>query len=257
VDAPLIGVTTSELRRKEDVRPTPQGEPPAAELALGLTYLKALAAAGAIPVVLPPLEGLELEPLLDRLAGVCLAGGPDLSPSTYGAEPHGELGPTEPEADGFEIELARLAWDRDLPILAICRGSQTLNVARGGTLIQHLPELEQVTIEHRQTEAGDVVTHEVEVVAGSRLADLVGTHLEVNSFHHQALDRLGDGLRVVAHSPDGVIEGIEATDRRFCVGVQWHAECLTSRPEQARLFEGLAEAAAGPPAGHRARIRVA
>jgi putative glutamine amidotransferase len=85
----------------------------------------------------------------------------------------------------------------------------------------------------------------------------VGTRLEVNSFHHQALDRLGDGLRAVAHSPDGVIEGIEATDRRFCVGVQWHAECLTSRPEQARLFEGLVEAAADPAARRRPRVRAA
>lgn len=255
MDAPLIGITTSELRRSEDVRRTPQGEPPASELALGLSYVKAIGAAGGIPVVLPPLEGADLEPLLDRLAGICLSGGPDLSPSTYGAEPHAELGPTEPAADRFELELARLAWERDLPMLAICRGSQTLSVSRGGTLVQHLPELEQVTIAHRQSEAGDVVTHEVQVVAGSLLARLVGTRIEVNSFHHQALDRVGDGLRVVAHAPDGVVEGIEGVDRRFVVGVQWHAECLVSRPEHARLFEALVEAAAGPAFGRRDRAR--
>ena len=255
MDAPLIGITTSELRRKEDVRRTPQGEPPASEMALGLTYVTAVAAAGGIPVVLPPLPGIEVEPLLDRFAGVCLSGGPDLSPSSYGAAPHAELGPTEPEADRFELELTRLAWERDLPMLAICRGSQTLNVARGGTLVQHLPELEGVTIAHRQTEPGDAVTHEVEVVAGSLLARLVGTRVEVNSFHHQGLDRIGDGLRVVAHSPDGVVEGIEGVDRRFVVGVQWHAECLTAHDGHRRLFQALVEAAAGPAFGRRRRSR--
>ena len=253
MDAPLIAITTSELRSKEDVRRTPQGEPPHTEMSLGLAYVRAVSAAGGIPVVLPPLPETALAPLLDRFAGICLSGGPDLDPSTYGAERHRELGPTEPDADRFEIELAQLAWERNLPLLAICRGSQTLNVARGGTLIQHLPELEQVTIEHRQTEAGDAVTHAVELDGDSMLAGFAGTRIEVNSFHHQGLDRLGTGLRVVGRSPDGVVEAIEGIDRRFVIGVQWHAECLTSRPEQARLFEGLIEAAAQPDFARRAR----
>jgi len=249
VDAPLIGITTSELRSKEDVRRTRHGEPPHAEMSLGLGYIKAVSAAGGIPVVLPPLEVVALEPLLDRFGGICLSGGPDLDPSNYGADRHRKLGPTEPAADRFEIELARLAWARDLPLLAICRGSQTLNVARGGTLVQHLPELEEVTIDHRQSAAGDAVTHTVEVEASSLLARFTGTRIEVNSFHHQALDTVGEGLRVVARSPDGVVEAVEGIGRRFVIGVQWHAECLASRPEQARLFEGLVEAAARPDFG--------
>ena len=253
MDAPLIAITTSELRSKEDVRSTPQGEPPNTEISLGLSYVSAVSAAGGAPVVLPPLSGVAIEPLLDRFAGVCLSGGPDLDPSTYGAEHHRELGPIEPAADRFEIELAQLAWARDLPLLAICRGSQTLNVARGGTLIQHLPELEQVTIEHRQSAAAQAVTHAVEIDASSLLARFTGVRIEVNSFHHQAVDRVGEGLRVVARSPDGVVEAIEGVDRRFAIGVQWHAECLAERPEQARLFAGLIEAAASPSLGRPAR----
>ena len=236
--APLIGITTSEVRRPEISNPLPESEPPQPELALGMPYVRALARSGAIPVVLPPLA-LELVPgLLAPLSGICLSGGPDIDPATYGEEPQPELGPVESNLDAFELEVARHADASGLPILGICRGAQTLNVARGGSLIQHLDD-------HRQTTPGWKVAHEVAVEPGSRLAQALGADaISVNSFHHQAVRRLGDGLRAVAWAPDGTIEGIEGADGRFVLGVQWHAETLdeVERP-QARLFAALADAA--------------
>lgn len=241
---PLIGVTTSEVRRSETLRQTPQGDPPQHEMALGLKYLRAIEAAGGLPVVLPPLRGDALEPLLEHLTGICLSGGPDLGPESYGEERHPELGPTEDDIDRVELALAKIAWRRGLPLLAICRGAQALNVSRGGTLVQHLPDLEDTSISHRQETPGDELTHGVEIQAGSLLAEVMGTtSAPVNSFHHQAVDRLGRGLRVVARSPDGVVEGIEAPGRGYVLGVQWHAECVADLPEQAALFEGLVRAA--------------
>lgn len=241
---PLIGVTTSEVRTAEQVSQIPEGEPPRREMALGLTYLRAIEAAGGLPVVIPPLESPAIEPLLARLGGLCLSGGPDLDPASYHERRHPDLGPVEPDVDRFELELARHADAHALPILAICRGQQALNVARGGTLHQHLPDLPQVTIEHRQREPADCATHVVELTRESHLADLMGrSEAEVNSFHHQAVDSLGSGLRAVAWSPDGVVEGIEDPARDFLVGVQWHAETMVDRSENAALFEGLVEAA--------------
>ena len=229
---PLIGVTTSELRPSGLSTLRRQGEPDHPEMALGMTYLQAIERAGAVPVVLPPCVS-DLESLISRLDGVCLSGGPDLDPEAYGArERHGELGPTEPSLDAFELALASAALDRGMPLLGICRGSQALNVACGGTLHQHLPG-------HRQSEPGCRVTHEVEVLTGTRLAGLLGagTHA-VNSFHHQAVDQLGRGLRIAARAADGTVEAIEGPG--FAIGVQWHAEALAD----GRLFEALASAAA-------------
>ena len=214
-------------------------------MALGLTYLQAIEAAGGLPLVIPPLELVAVEPLLDRLGGICLSGGPDLDPDAYHERRHPQLGPVEPQLDRFELELARRADARGLPILAVCRGCQALNVARGGSLHQHLPDRPGVTIAHRQSERGDVVTHGVTIAPGSRLAATMGRRrARVNSFHHQAAHQLGVGLRAVAWSPDGVIEGIEAPGRAFLIGLQWRAECLTERREQFALFTALVAAAA-------------
>src|SRR3954451_586806 len=212
---PLIGVTTSELRASAMATTRRHGEPAHPEMALGMTYLRTLDAAGAIPVVLPPVGTDHLMPLLDRLDGICLSGGPDLDPAAYGAESrHVQLGPTEPSLDAFELSLARLALERGLPILAICRGSQALNVACGGTLHQHIDG-------HRQKVAATEPTHEVHIEARSRVHRITKSRtLAVNSFHHQAVDRVGEGLRVVGHAEDGTIEAIEGPG--FMVGVQWH-----------------------------------
>ncbi len=245
-ERPLIGVTTSEMRRAESLNPTPEGEPPQRlEMALGLPYLRGLEAAGALPLVMPPLSEDAIEPLLDRLDGICLSGGPDLDPAGYGAEPHPELGPIEPNLDRFELAVARRADAREMPILAICRGTQAINVVRGGTLHQHLPEI-STEIAHRQRTPGNQTSHPVEVVPGSELAvALGGTEIDVidvNSFHHQALDRVGAGLVVSARAPDGTIEGVEDPGRPFLIGVQWHAETLVHRVYEAALFRNFVDA---------------
>jgi putative glutamine amidotransferase len=241
---PLIGVSTSEVRLASQVDATPQSDPPRREMALGLTYLKVIEAAGGIPVVMPPLDLAAVDPLLDRLSGVCLSGGPDLDPAAYTERRHPELGPVEPDLDRFELELARRADAHGLPILAICRGTQALNVARGGSLHQHLPDRPGVTLHHRQAKPGNVVTHSVTITPGSKLArTMKRARAEVNSFHHQAINRLGANLRAVAWSSDGVIEGIEAPARPFLLGVQWHVELLPDRPEHFALFTGLVAAA--------------
>ena len=248
---PLIGVTTSEMRIAARVEQTPEADPPRTEMALGLTYMRAVEAAGGIPVVIPPLESkAALAPLIERLSGLCLSGGPDLDPKAYSAKPHPKLGPTEPVLDRFELAIARAADEHGLPVLAICRGLQALNVARGGTLRQHVEG-------HRQSEPGAEATHRVDIAGGTLLARVLrGGRFKVNSFHHQAVRRLGKGLRATAWAPDRVVEAIEAPGRPFMVGVQWHAEVLTGRPEQQRLFEGFIEAAQAFEAP-RATMRVA
>jgi putative glutamine amidotransferase len=242
---PLIGVTTSEVRPKERVHPVPEGEPPAVEMALGITYLKGIEAAGGLPIVIPPLEAEAIEPLLDRLDGICLSGGPDLDPALYEAAPHPELGPIEPDLDRFELAVAARADAREMPILAICRGTQALNVVRGGALHQHLPDL-STEVAHRQTNPGTEPSHPVAVDPDSQLAEAFGGGqievTDVNSFHHQAIDRLGQGLVISARAPDGTVEAIEDPGRRFLIGVQWHAETLVHREAEAALFRRFVEA---------------
>jgi putative glutamine amidotransferase len=218
------------------------GEPPHPEMALGMTYVRAIDAAGGVPVVLPPV-GLEAVPaLLDRLDGVCLSGGPDLDPDAYGATArHPELGPTEPGLDTFELAVARAADAAGLPLLGICRGAQAINVARGGTLHQHVEG-------HRQAALATARTHRVTVLSDSRLAALTGAgRLEVNSFHHQAVDVVGAGLRIVATALDGTVEAIEDGTRPLVLGVQWHVETLADRPEHGALFAALVEVATAQP----------
>jgi putative glutamine amidotransferase len=238
---PLIAVTTSELRRPEDVRARPQGEPPRLEVALATLYPEAIERAGGIPVIVPLLRPDAVAALLDRVDGVCLPGGPDVQPSAYGAEPHPELGPTEPRVDAVELALVRAADRRKLPILGICRGMQVLNVARRGTLHQHLPDVVGSDTAHRQSAHGSIPTHRIETSPHSRIrATLGGPSLEVNSFHHQAVHTLGRGLVATAWAEDGTIEAIENPGDRLVAGVQWHAEGLRAHGP---LFELLIAAA--------------
>jgi putative glutamine amidotransferase len=234
---PMIGVTTSEVRLAPRLPHTPEADPARAEMALGMSYAQAIAVAGGAPVVLPPVDLDGIEPLLARLAGVCLSGGPDLHPAAYGAEPHPRLGPTWPDLDAYELAVARRADALGVPLFAICRGMQTLNVARGGTLHQHVDG-------HRQSQPCEQPTHQVEVAAGSLVGALVGDgRIAVNSFHHQAIAAVGRGLRPVAWADDGVVEAVEAPGARFVLGVQWHAEGLTDRAEQLALFTSFVDAA--------------
>lgn len=249
---PLVGVTTSELRPSGLSTLRRHGEPPNPEMALGMTYVRAVEAAGALPVVVPPLGAQDISRVVDRLDGLVLSGGPDIAPATYGATPHQELGLTEPRLDVFECAIAEEALRRQVPILGICRGAQTLNVARGGTLHQHLPDVVGEVIAHRQTVDGRVPTHPVTILPGSRLAMVLGaSRLSVNSFHHQAVDRLGSGLRACAWAPDGAVEAIEDPEHSFVVAVQWHAETLQSVPDQLTLFQELVRVAAGSTALER------
>lgn len=240
--APLIAVTSSEMRASTLVV-TAEADPPRDEMVLGIRYLQALAAVGCLPVVVPPLAPERIDAFLDRIDGVCLSGGPDLTPSEYGAAPHARLGPTEPELDRFELALAAAADRRGMPVLAICRGAQLLNVARGGTLHQHLPDVVGTAIEHRQPAGSTEPTHDVKLQRAGALTRVLGKpEIRVNSFHHQAVDRLGDGLRVVGWAPDDVVEAFEEPGDRFVVAVQWHAESLVGRPEQHALFAAFAAA---------------
>jgi putative glutamine amidotransferase len=241
---PVIGVTVSEIRSKEDSQSVPHGEPTQTEMTLGLAYMRAVEMAGGLPIALPPLTTEHIDSLLDHLSGVLLTGGPDLDPSSYGAKPHAELGPTDPVVDAFEIALCRHADRRRMPILGICRGVQLVNVARQGTLHQHLPDVTNGTVEHRQAESADRSTHQVRVSPDSSLAQTTGGGpVQVNSFHHQAIDRLGFDLRPVAWAQDGLIEAVEGKGEDFLLGVQWHAETLVADSVHLALFERLVEAA--------------
>jgi putative glutamine amidotransferase len=201
-----------------------------------LAYVRAVEHAGGRPLVVPPSED-GLEETLDALDGVIFSGGGDLDPDLYGAEPHEETDMPRTERDAAELRLLEAALDRDMPVLAICRGSQLLNVARGGDLEQHLPEA--VGHEQHRHDPGSFSDHDVKVAADSRLGGLLGDRAPVKSHHHQGYGRIGSGLREVAWAEDGVVEGLEDADKRFALGVLWHPE----EGEDFALFQGLVEEA--------------
>jgi putative glutamine amidotransferase len=231
-------------------------DPERPEMALGMTYMRAVERSGAIPMVIPPLDVEATESVLELIDGVLLSGGPDIAPSHYREQAHPALGPTWEELDRVELELARRALDRGVPVFGICRGAQTMNVAAGGDLHQHLPDVDAVGTNHRSEHPGENLCHEIEVEPESRLAEIAGeTRFEVNSFHHQAVHHLGEGMRVSAHADDGVVEAIENPDLPFAIGVQWHAEFLVDRGPERALFRTFAEAAVANGDERRARGR--
>jgi gamma-glutamyl-gamma-aminobutyrate hydrolase PuuD len=187
-------------------------------------YVEGVRLAGGRAVVLPPDPLWEHEPddVLDLLDGLVVAGGEDVGSDLYGHEPHPRTGPKHHRRDAAELGLVRGALARDLPMLAICRGIQLLNVARGGTLVQHLEDVVDQT-PHRLDDA-NWGQHEIVTVAGSRTRTIVGSRPLVRSHHHQGIGEVGEGLTVSAHAHDGTVEGLEVADGRFCVGVLWHPE---------------------------------
>ena len=209
----------------------------------GVGFQRPVALAGGVGLALPRVEG-HLEDALDVCDGILLGGGRDIDPGRYGQEPTEHLAPTEPIRDAFELELTERALDRGLPILGMCRGIQILNVALGGTLIQDIPSTISTNISHDDEGPRDSRTHEISVEPGSLIARAIGTeHATVNSFHHQSVQRVADGMKITAKSPDGVIEGIESTDRNWWVmGVQWHPEEMTgsAEPWDRGLFRAFA-----------------
>lgn len=226
---PVIGITSYAQEAKWGVWQLPA-------VLVPLAYVDAVEAAGGRAVVIPPSED-GVEETLATLDGVIFSGGADVDPARYGAEPHPETDTPQSRRDAGELALLEAALARDMPVLAICRGFQLLNVARGGDLVQHLPEKVGHDV-HKQV-PGEFAVHPVEVKDGTRLAAIVGEGSNVTSHHHQALGRIGEGLVETAWAADGTLEGVEDPSLRFAVGVQWHPEA----GEDAALFEALVEEA--------------
>jgi putative glutamine amidotransferase len=201
-----------------------------------LAYVQQVEAAGGRPLLVPP-SAEALEETLDALDGILFSGGSDVDPAEYGHDAHAETTGTRPDRDRGELALLRAALDRDMPMLAICRGSQVLNVARGGDLVQHLPEV--VGDEKHKHTPGVFADHDVEVKEGTRLAELIGDRAPVKSHHHQGYGKLGEGLVEAARAEDGTIEALELPEKRFAVGVLWHPE----EGEDAALFRALVDEA--------------
>lgn len=230
----IVTATTETLRGRSRVR-------------VNEAYTDALVAVGLIPVILPPIDAAIAAAAMTDMAGLVLTGGEDVDPHRFGQEPHPQTGAPHQARDAYELSLARSAFERRVPTLAICRGAQVMNVALGGTLVQDIASQHPSGIDHDQSGRRNDRVHEVEIDRHSRLAGIVGSaRIFTNSSHHQSIDRVGDGLRVVARSSDGIVEGAESTDPAWwMVAVQWHPEELTTTAEDwdRRLFSAFADEA--------------
>jgi putative glutamine amidotransferase len=215
------------------------------------SYIRAIQRAGGLAVMLPPDEAVEREPdeVLDLIDGLILAGGADIDPSSYGDDAHPETRGTVPERDNFELALARRAMERDMPLLGICRGMQLMNVATGGTLLQHLPDSHGHHEHRRNPGTFDGADHDVRLSEGSLAARATGEVVHATkSHHHQGIDRLGSGLEVTGWSLiDELPEAVEMPERRFALGVQWHPEA----DERSRLVAALVQEADAARNGRR------
>jgi putative glutamine amidotransferase len=207
-----------------------------------LTYVDALRRAGAVPVLIPPQPENAAE-LAQGLDGILLAGGDDCDPGLYGQERHPsvvELGDERRQSN--DLTLAKVARERGIPTLGICLGLQMMNVAGGGTLVQDIDSDMETEIQHASIPE-DRARHDVIIEQGTKLASIVPAELNVNSSHHQAVGTVAEGLRVTAHAPDGIVEGLEDPRHPFYVGVQWHPEDMVGEGSAATLFGAFVEAA--------------
>jgi gamma-glutamyl-gamma-aminobutyrate hydrolase PuuD len=222
---PLVGITTY-------VTPVEYGDWQEEAALVPADYVRAVERAGGRPLLVPPSDDA-VEETLDVLDGLIFSGGSDLDPATYGQEAHPETKGVVVERDRGELALLQAALARDMPVLAVCRGSQVLNVALGGDLVQHLPEV--VGDDKHKHTPGQFADHDVSLDPGTKLGSLLGVHAPVKSHHHQGFGRLGSGLREAGRAEDGTLEAIEDPSRRFALGVLWHPEA----GEDMRLFEAL------------------
>src|SRR5919199_4938364 len=243
MDLPVIGITAYFARAT-------WGAWDAEAVLLPRPYVEAVARAGAVPVVLPPVPDV-VAGALGRIDGLIVAGGPDVEPSRYGETPGEHTQTPNRDRDASELLLLGEAIDEGMPVLGICRGMQLLNVLRGGTLHQHLPDV--VHSEAHAPKRGSYASHPVSVKPGTKLAELLGRTeiVGVPTYHHQGVDVLGTDLQPTAWAPDGTLEAIEDPDLPFCVGVQWHPEAGKD-PALFDALAGAARAARGVAAGRRA-----
>jgi len=230
VAKPLIGITTYVVPAKWSYWDLEAALVPTA-------YVEAVERAGGRALLVPPAEGA-VEETLDSLDGLVFSGGSDLDPELYGQQAHQETAGIVRHRDDAELALLEAALARDMPVLAICRGSQVLNVARGGDLVQHLPDVIGDE-KHKHDPPGTFADHDVDLVPGTRVQTLLGDRAPVKSHHHQGFGQLGEGLRESACAEDGTIEAVEDPSQRFAVGVLWHPEA----GEDLALFQGLVDEA--------------
>lgn len=224
---------------------TPDWNRKTGKITVNRDYMDAVSRCGAVPVLLP-LTGdvFAWEEIVTRMDGLLFSGGGDVDPRMYGEEKLGCCGAVCPERDWMEMNLFRLALDRDVPVLAICRGLQIMNCALGGTLYQDIGEQETGTLNHVRHDIPREPAHEVRITDGRLLKIVTGAEtLHVNSRHHQAIRTLGMGLLPCAVAPDGIIEGVEVPGKRFALGVQWHPESMSEKhPEEQKIFNAFTEA---------------
>ena len=231
-ERPLVGVNCRyESNLKHPIRD---------EIRVYAPYYQALVATGALPVVIPTVDNRStLGEYLDRLDGFLFTGGLDLPPQAYGQSKHPQTVECDPRRFACDRLLAELVRERGIPVLAICLGMQLINVVYGGTLIQHL----ETGVRHTDVEPGNDSFHSIVLEEDNLLHHILGrSELEVNSAHHQAVDRLAPGLRVLARAPDGIVEAVQKTDGDFFLGVQWHPERIFERAEQRGIFEAFVKA---------------
>ncbi len=247
---PIVGITMYAPNAKRLARMKGAAFTREDQFRLPTEYVAAIRRAGAVPWLLPPVEP-NLDEFLGAIDALVLPGGGDVDPALYGGNAHALLYGVNRGRDEMELALARAAVEREIPTLAICRGMQVLNVALGGTLIEHLPDVVGNQVPHRGRTSGTYAPHDVAVEADSRLGRIVGgTRTDTASSHHQAVRALGRDLVVTAKAADGTIEAVEVPRHKFLVGVQWHPEHTADRePAQQRLFDALVQATRGS-AGH-------
>lgn len=233
---PIIGITSSH--EKEN------GLRNYHRTTVSIDYTKGVIEGGGIPIIIPTTGDIEIiKEQLNLIDGLILSGGPDINPIYYGEDFKEKIGVISPERDDNEIKILKEFLKTEKPILGICRGHQLLNVYFGGTLYQDLSYFEMEPLKHRQDLYPELEIHNVAIEKNSILENLYGESIRTNSFHHQAVNKLGEGFKVIARSSDGIVEAIEKIDHKFCLGIQWHPEMMVARgnKDMIKIFKLLIE----------------